>query len=266
MDCRARRLHPRPGDGHGAANDVLRRGAGAAAEPELARRRLGRVRGRQRHARRHDAAHARVRVRAAAASTIALRVPDVEAAKEELVAAVSSRRDVGLGPATASEWRPCRQPHPPPPPLRAVPRRLAALSALSMKRAAHSRSTVGTARHDPGGVALHGPARLRPGRVRAPGRCSRGLAPTAVAGDDLLEIDVSGLATVGEGGIEIHSAPAGIEFTLWTRPTSCSARLSPRTASSRPTTPRSGSTVFSCAFRRASSSSGRSTCGSRADG
>ena len=64
---RARRLHPRPGDRHRRGEPFLRRGAGAEAEPELARRRLGRVRGGQRDARRDDAPHARLRVHAAAA-------------------------------------------------------------------------------------------------------------------------------------------------------------------------------------------------------
>ena len=64
---RARRLHPRAGDGHAsAANHFYGGAARPRAEPELARRRLGRVRGWKRHARGHDAAHARLRVRSAA--------------------------------------------------------------------------------------------------------------------------------------------------------------------------------------------------------
>src|SRR4249920_3046943 len=37
-------------------------------------------------------------------------------------------------------------------------------------------------------------------------------ATAAVSAEELLEIDVSGLAIVGEGGIEIRAAPEGIEF------------------------------------------------------
>ena len=37
-------------------------------------------------------------------------------------------------------------------------------------------------------------------------------ATPAISAEELLEIDVSGLAMVGEGGIEIRSAPEGIEF------------------------------------------------------
>ena len=95
---------------------------------------------------------------------------------------------------------------------------------------------------------------------------ARVTATQAVSAEELLEIDVSGLATVGEGGIEIRSAPPRASSSrLSTRRTSCSARSSARTTSSRRTTPPSwqnGLLVRDPA--RASSSSGRCTSGSRA--
>ena len=71
--------------------------------------------------------------------------------------------------------------------------------------------------HVHGGVALHRPARLRP-RLLRPERPVRGTVPATEEPRDMLEIDVSGLATAGGGKVEIDKLPDGVEFAALLRP------------------------------------------------
>ena len=57
-----------------------------------------------------------------------------------------------------------------------------------------------------GGVAVHRPEGLRPGRVSANGATSVSSAAT------MLDLDVAGLAACREGGIEIERVPEGVTF------------------------------------------------------
>ena len=82
----ARRLHPGPGGRHRGGEALLRRDPRPPAQRAPRPRRLDRVRGLERHARRDDAGDARRRVRRVPPGTIALGVADVAAAKAELEA------------------------------------------------------------------------------------------------------------------------------------------------------------------------------------
>jgi hypothetical protein len=67
-----------------------------------------------------------------------------------------------------------------------------------------------------------------------------------------LDLDVSGMATVNESGITIVSAPEGVTFEPL--PADYPAELVPEDDKFASRTSRAGSTVCSCACRRASSS------------
>jgi hypothetical protein len=98
----------------------------------------------------------------------------------------------------------------------------------------------------------------------------RGFDPDSFEGaasaeiETMLDLDVSGYATVTADGIEIEkAAPEGITFAPLPRTTSASTRSSAGTRSSRPTTRRCGSTASSSSCRRASSSRSRCTSASQ---
>ena len=77
---------------------------------------------------------------------------------------------------------------------------------------------------------------LRPGLLR-PQRPGPGPGTETGLPETMLDVDVAGLAVVGEGGISIVRAPDGGSRSSRSRTTSGSASSSGRTRSSRPTTP-----------------------------
>ena len=83
---------------------------------------------------------------------------------------------------------------------------------MNRARTARALSVAAAADDEGRALALHRPPRLRPGRVDRAGaqEGEAGLAPTAA--DSMLDLEVSGLARVGEAGIEIERAPDGVRF------------------------------------------------------
>ena len=116
--------------------------------------------------------------------------------------------------------------------------------------------------HVHGGVALHRPPRLRPGRF-APKRPCPGSDPGRVR-RDMLEIDVAGRPRPGEARSRSTKSRTASSSSRSPKITSAWARSSAPTTSSRRTTPRPGRAASSSACRRAWSSTIRSTSASRA--
>ena len=80
------------------------------------------------------------------------------------------------------------------------------------RRAPRALPRAAAADDDRRGLALHRPDRLRPRRLRPQTDTARGQTPRTVRDATMLDIDVAGLATVTEGGIEIERAPEGVRF------------------------------------------------------